>query len=78
MRPRVTRVVTWQGECSRCGQVRSTHPLQTSTGEGAARAREREDTEDPWYLDQWRELFGEVLETGQEQAPILTNGKPPG
>ena len=39
MRPRVTRVVTWQGECSRCGQVRSTHPLQTSTGEGAARVQ---------------------------------------
>lgn len=36
LRPRVTRLVTWQGTCVRCGKVRSTHPLQTSTAQGAA------------------------------------------
>jgi len=36
VRPHVTRLVTWSGECARCGQVRSTHPLQTSVGQGAA------------------------------------------
>jgi len=36
LRPHVTRLVTWQGKCSRCGEVRSLHPLQTSTAQGAA------------------------------------------
>ena len=36
VRPRVTRVVTHQGRCARCGVVRSSHPLQTSTATGAA------------------------------------------
>ncbi len=36
VRPVVTRLVTWQANCPRCGEVRSTHPLQTSTAGGAA------------------------------------------
>jgi transposase len=36
MRPRVTRLTTWEAECPSCGPVRSTHPLQTSTAQGAA------------------------------------------
>ncbi len=36
LRPVVTRLVTWQANCPRCGDVRSTHPLQTSTAGGAA------------------------------------------
>lgn len=36
IRPRVTRLVTWSAECSNCGKVHSTHPLQTSRGQGAA------------------------------------------
>jgi transposase len=36
VRPRVTRLVTWQAECPACGPVQSTHPLKTSTGQGAA------------------------------------------
>jgi len=36
VRPRVVRLVTRQGLCARCGEVRSTHPLQTSTASGAA------------------------------------------
>lgn len=36
LRPRVTRLVTWQANCPHCGEVRSTHPLQTSTAQGAA------------------------------------------
>lgn len=34
--PHITRLITWSGECPRCGEVRSTHPLQTSLGQGAA------------------------------------------
>jgi len=37
MRPHVTRVVTYTGRCPRCGDVRSTHPLQVSTAVGAAK-----------------------------------------
>jgi len=33
---RVVDLTTYTGRCLRCGQVRSTHPLQTSTAEGAA------------------------------------------
>lgn len=36
VRPHVVRLITWQGKCQRCGDVRSTHPLQTSTAQGAA------------------------------------------
>jgi transposase len=36
VRPQVTRLVTWSTECPACGEVRSTHPLQTSVGQGAA------------------------------------------
>jgi len=35
-RPRVTRLVTYRGTCPRCGEVRSTHPMQVSTAVGAA------------------------------------------
>jgi hypothetical protein len=35
-RPICTKVVTWIGECVRCGEVQSVHPLQTSTATGAA------------------------------------------
>jgi len=34
IRPVVHRVVTYQGRCNRCGEVRSTHPLQTSRRPG--------------------------------------------
>lgn len=36
IRPHVTRLVTWSAECPSCGEVRSTHALQTSSGQGAA------------------------------------------
>lgn len=37
VRPRVTRLTTWQGECPRCQKtVSSTHPLKTSQAQGAA------------------------------------------
>jgi len=36
VRPRVTRLVTYQGRCARCGVVRSRHRLQASTATGAA------------------------------------------
>lgn len=32
----ITRLVTWSGVCPQCGQVHSTHPLQTSLGQGVA------------------------------------------
>jgi hypothetical protein len=35
-RPHVTRLVTYRGRCAACGEVHSTHPLQTSTATGAA------------------------------------------
>jgi transposase len=34
--PMRIKLTTWQGTCARCGEVRSTHPLQTSTATGAA------------------------------------------
>lgn len=37
VRPRVFRIVTWQAHCKHCGDVFSTHPLQTSRGERAAK-----------------------------------------
>jgi transposase len=36
VRPRVYRLVTWSGTCAKCGVMHSTHPLQTSRGQGAA------------------------------------------
>lgn len=36
VRPKVIRLVTWQGECVRCGAVSSTHPLKTSGAQGVA------------------------------------------
>jgi hypothetical protein len=39
MRPRVTRLVTYQGSCATCGEVCSSHPLQTSTATGAAKVQ---------------------------------------
>jgi hypothetical protein len=36
IRPRVTRLVTYEGHCRRCGQVHSTHPLKVSHADGAA------------------------------------------
>ena len=38
-RPRVTRLLTYSGSCPRCGEVRSTHPSQTSTAGGAAKVQ---------------------------------------
>ena len=37
VRPRVTRLITYTGTCPRCGDVRSTHPMQVSTATGAAK-----------------------------------------
>jgi hypothetical protein len=39
IRPRVTHLVTYRGCCPTCGEVHSSHPLQTSTATGAARAQ---------------------------------------
>jgi hypothetical protein len=38
-RPHVTRLVTYKGTCPRCGEVRSTHPLQMSEATGAAKVQ---------------------------------------
>lgn len=39
IRPHVTRLVTYRGCCATCGEVHSTHPLQTSTATGAAKVQ---------------------------------------
>lgn len=39
VRPHVTRLVTYRGRCATCGEVHSSHPLQTSTASGAAQAQ---------------------------------------
>jgi transposase len=39
VRPRVTHLVTYRGECSQCGEVQSTHPLKTSDATGAAKVQ---------------------------------------
>jgi transposase len=39
VRPHVTRLVTYRGFCAACGQVHSTHPLQTSRATGAAQVQ---------------------------------------
>jgi len=36
VRPHVTHLVTYRGHCARCGEVRSTHPIQVSTARAAA------------------------------------------
>ncbi len=36
-RPHVTRLVTYTDRCPRCGEVRSTHPMQVSIATGAAK-----------------------------------------
>ena len=36
-RPHVTKLTTHRGVCACCGEVRSTHPLQTSLGRGASK-----------------------------------------
>ena len=38
-RPHVTRLVTYKGTCPRCGEVKSTHPLQMSEATGAAKVQ---------------------------------------
>ncbi len=39
VRPRVTRLVTYRGRCAVCGEVHSSHPLQTSMATGAAKTQ---------------------------------------
>ena len=39
IQPVTTKVTTYVGQCAQCGEVRSTHPLQTSTAEGAAKVQ---------------------------------------
>lgn len=39
LRPQVVRLTTWNARCERCGEVHSTHPLQTSRAQGAARTQ---------------------------------------
>ena len=39
VRPVVTRLTTWKGVCPQCGEVHSTHPLQISYAQGAARVQ---------------------------------------
>jgi hypothetical protein len=36
MRPQVTRLVSYEGQCACCGQVETSHPLKTSRAVGAA------------------------------------------
>lgn len=36
LRPQVVRLITWSTTCPQCGDVHSTHPLQTSRAQGAA------------------------------------------
>lgn len=39
LRPHVVKVITYRAHCQRCGWVRTTHPLQTSDGQGAAKVQ---------------------------------------
>jgi transposase len=39
VRPRVTHLITYRGQCPHCGEVQSTHPLKTSDATGAAKAQ---------------------------------------
>ena len=39
VRPHTVKLITYSGRCRNCGQVRSSHPLQTSVGQGAAKVQ---------------------------------------
>jgi transposase len=39
VRPTVTRLVTYRGQCPHCGEVQSTHPLKSSDATGAAKVQ---------------------------------------
>jgi Zn-finger nucleic acid-binding protein len=39
VRPHVVKLITYSGTCHRCGQIRSSHPLQTSVSRGAAKVQ---------------------------------------
>jgi transposase len=39
VRPKATRVITYQAECPCCGTVRSKHPLQTTSGPGGSKVQ---------------------------------------
>jgi transposase len=39
VRPTVTRLVTYRGQCPHCGEVQSSHPLKTSDATGAAKVQ---------------------------------------
>jgi transposase len=39
VRPTVTRLVTYRGQCPHCGEIQSTHPLKTSDATGAAKVQ---------------------------------------
>jgi hypothetical protein len=39
VRPHVTRLVTYRGRCRACGEVHTSHPLQTSSATGAAKVQ---------------------------------------
>lgn len=39
VRPHVVRLTTYSGVCPQCGEVHSSHPLQTSRAQGAARTQ---------------------------------------
>jgi transposase len=39
VRPTVTRLVTYRGQCLHCGEVQSSHPLKTSDATGAAKVQ---------------------------------------
>jgi transposase len=39
VRPHVVKVVTYHARCPQCGPVETTHPLQTSYGQGAAKVQ---------------------------------------
>jgi transposase len=39
VRPKVTQVTTYQGECPGCGRIYSSHPLQTAPGPGGSKVQ---------------------------------------
>ena len=39
VRPHVVKVITYHAQCPRCGPVETSHPLQTSYGQGAAKVQ---------------------------------------
>ena len=38
-RPTTKKIVTWTGDCAKCGPVETVHPWQTSTAQGAAKVQ---------------------------------------